>query len=70
VAGATWCWGDNSYAQFGDGGSVSSLTPRQITALPAFAQLIAGGAHTCGVTGAGAMSCWGANTYGQTGRLP
>jgi alpha-tubulin suppressor-like RCC1 family protein len=70
AAGQLWCWGDNSYSQFGDGGTASSLLPRRIDGLPLFAQITAGGAHTCGITAAGAVHCWGANTYGQAGRLP
>jgi alpha-tubulin suppressor-like RCC1 family protein len=70
AGGQTYCWGDNSYSQFGDGGTTSSQLPRPVTGLPLFTQLTAGGAHTCGVTAAGAMYCWGANTYGQSGRLP
>jgi alpha-tubulin suppressor-like RCC1 family protein len=68
-AGQTWCWVDNSRAQFGDSTLASSQLPVRIAGLPAFTQITAGGGHTCGATAAGAVLCWGADTYGQSGRL-
>ena len=67
--GQTWCWGDNSRHQFGNGTVTSSPVPVLVAGLQPFTQITAGGGHTCGVTAAGAVWCWGADTFGQTGRL-
>ncbi len=52
-SGTLVCWGDNTFGQ---------ATP------PAgpFAQVSAGGAHSCAVRTDGTLTCWGDNTYGQT----
>ncbi|MFO7894551.1 MAG: hypothetical protein R6U63_12520 [Longimicrobiales bacterium] len=65
-----FCWGDNRFGQLGDGTVTTRTRPTPVddSALPAgLVDLAAGGAHTCGLTGAGAAYCWGSNYFGQLG---
>jgi alpha-tubulin suppressor-like RCC1 family protein len=67
-AGAAWCWGYNTYGQLGDNTTTERHTP--VTAQQGavtFTSITTGGAHTCGLTGAGAAYCWGWNANGQLG---
>ena len=68
MAGAVWCWGDNSSGQLGDGTTRPSLLPVAVRGLddPAVA-LSAGASHTCVVTRSGGAACWGGNGEGQLG---
>lgn len=61
-----FCWGANSYHQYGD--VASSLSPREVThvSVTASSKVITGGAHTCLLTN-GNLSCWGGNWSGQSG---
>ncbi|MEO7457745.1 MAG: hypothetical protein ABIY52_16085 [Gemmatimonadaceae bacterium] len=70
---ATWCWGRNADGETGVAGCpvVTDLgcdapLPRRLSR--DFASIVAGYAHTCGLTAAGAAYCWGSNSYGQLGR--
>ncbi|MBB6072448.1 hypothetical protein HKM21_23000 [Longimicrobium terrae] len=68
---ATYCWGDNSAGQLGDGTLNGSSVPVRVQA-PAGAVFRSvrsgdGAAHTCAVGAAGAAWCWGDNSYGQLG---
>src|SRR5437867_1680401 len=67
AAGATYCWGDNTSGQLGDGTTTERLTPALVAGGVSFATVSAGGIHTCGVTAAGAAYCWGGNNGGQLG---
>ncbi|WP_145830878.1 RCC1 domain-containing protein [Actinoplanes teichomyceticus] len=69
ISGArTFCWGDNSHGQLGDGGTAGRATPGLVQAPPgvAFTRLAAGWEHTCGISGARTF-CWGWNVNGQLG---
>jgi len=61
VAGAAWCWGDNSYGQLGDGSVKYASSPIRVSGGHIFMQLAAGAESntTCGVTTDGAGFCWG-----------
>ena len=70
TAGAAYCWGDNSYGQFGDGGYTSTSSPKLVSGGLTFQAIAAGRNHTCGLTMTGAAFCWGVNSDGNgTGRL-
>jgi alpha-tubulin suppressor-like RCC1 family protein len=67
--GALYAWGSNSFGQLGNGTTVSSTVPVQVT-LPAGVKATAVGAgdsHSLVVTSAGAVYAWGKNTFGQLG---
>jgi hypothetical protein len=71
TTGLTYCWGDNSRGQLGNGVSGNiTAAPTLVTGGLAFAQITAGGSHTCGLLAGGrqtAAYCWGANNEGQLG---
>ncbi len=69
VAGQTgYCWGDNTYGQLGDGTTNDARdSPASVSGGLLFAQLIAGGSNTCGLTPAGKEYCWGRNSEGELG---
>jgi alpha-tubulin suppressor-like RCC1 family protein len=67
-AGGVLCWGNNSSGQLGSTGPPSGHGWPTRAAVPVtLVSLAAGGAHTCGLTGAGAAYCWGSNSNGQLG---
>ena len=55
--------------QLGDGSVDSRLAPMTVPGLTGFAQVAAGGDHTCALTsrGAGTVMCWGFNNDGEVG---
>lgn len=72
--GYSWCWGDNSFGQIGNGMSgQSNLTP-VATHGPTgagdamqFASISVGNTHVCGISKSGGAYCWGKNGYGALG---
>lgn len=64
---STWCWGDGRSGQLGDGTNVHSQTAVKILGPHALTGLVAGDAHSCGLTFTGEAWCWGSNAYGQLG---
>jgi alpha-tubulin suppressor-like RCC1 family protein len=58
--GTVKCWGDNDWGELGDGTTVSSVMPVDVSGLGAkVASIDAGGRVTCAVTEGGAAKCWG-----------
>ncbi len=70
-SGTVRCWGDNTFAQLGDGTHISSATPVMGsvagTAATHRQAIAAGTAHTCVVTQTGGLKCFGSDAYGQLG---
>lgn len=77
TAAGTFCWGQNTYGQLGNGASgASSATPARVLRgdlVSVAAGGIGGSSDTdsegfsCGLTGGGDVYCWGANFFGQLG---
>jgi alpha-tubulin suppressor-like RCC1 family protein len=76
--GQLYCWGDNQCGQVGDGTAVSdpcregfedhkARSPRRIGTFEDWANVSAGGFHTCGVRKNGKLYCWGNDDAGQVG---
>jgi alpha-tubulin suppressor-like RCC1 family protein len=65
--GRAYCWGNNRWAQLGDGTTTSRSTPTPIAGSRRFRQLALGERHTCGLTTGDEIFCWGANQWGQLG---
>ena len=51
--------GDNVSGKLGDGSTDDSAIPVQVTGGSTFANVAAGGEHSCAITLAGALLCWG-----------
>jgi alpha-tubulin suppressor-like RCC1 family protein len=63
-----WCWGTNQYGVTALGTGLGSATVPTMTTLTAgWANVSAGGVHTCGVRTSGVMNCWG---WGSTSQAP
>jgi alpha-tubulin suppressor-like RCC1 family protein len=73
VGGQALCWGYNWYGQLGRWFLTQASppygfnTPAAAMSAYTFAELSAGGYHTCGVTTGGATYCTGFNYHGQLG---
>jgi alpha-tubulin suppressor-like RCC1 family protein len=67
IAGALWCWGDNSHGQLGDAlrADTPDAAPRQLPGR--WRHVATGQAHTCAVRDDHTLWCWGSNDHGQLG---
>ena len=68
--GDVWCWGDGSLGQLGDttsGPSARRDAPYPIGVGTLWAEVRAGGNHSCARDRGGRLSCWGENLYGEVG---
>jgi alpha-tubulin suppressor-like RCC1 family protein len=67
VAGAAYCWGENTYAQLGNGTSADSPRPVAVAGGLVLAGLSSGYYHSCGITTGGIAWCWGQGVHGELG---
>jgi alpha-tubulin suppressor-like RCC1 family protein len=71
--GTIWAWGSNSKGQLGNGTTVDTWIPIQVTGLTGVTAIAAGSAHTVAVrnifslTNDGTIWAWGSNGNGQLG---
>ena len=66
--GGAKCWGNNFFAQLGDGSTTGRLLPVDVVGLATgVTRIEAGVGHTCALTIAGDVKCWGHNLNGQLG---
>ncbi|MDE0676587.1 MAG: hypothetical protein OXH42_04525 [Acidimicrobiaceae bacterium] len=67
VAGAVFCWGDDSSSQVSGGGDANAHVIQDDNGdIVPFIAVSAGGLHTCGLTEDGAIHCWGEDGLGQS----
>jgi alpha-tubulin suppressor-like RCC1 family protein len=67
IAGAAYCWGENTYAQLGNGTQADSPTPVAVSGELVFAKLSTAYYHSCGITTDGIAYCWGMGVHGELG---
>ncbi len=65
--GTVWCWGLNSSGQLGNGSTLDSNVPVQVSGLIDASQVSAGYTHTCARSTSGIIRCWGSGFVGQLG---
>jgi alpha-tubulin suppressor-like RCC1 family protein len=73
--GTVQCWGDNSYAEFGDGttGVPDGGTPTLVSGIASATAVVAGGGYVndpnfaCALLSDHSVKCWGGNNTGQLG---
>jgi len=64
VTGKVYCWGDNTYGQFGNLTTIGSTTPLDTSVV--MDKISVGVNYTCGIN-AGDTFCWGRNNFSQLG---
>jgi alpha-tubulin suppressor-like RCC1 family protein len=68
TAGATQCWGDNSYGQLGDNTGTNSNVPVDVVGFSDGTSAVStNGSHSCAIASSGVASCWGFSGSGQLG---
>jgi alpha-tubulin suppressor-like RCC1 family protein len=68
TSGKAYCWGGGNVGQIGDGQIVLGRpSPKAVSGGLTFTQVVAGEAHSCGVTSDKRAYCWGDNSEGALG---
>jgi RHS repeat-associated protein len=65
--GTVWAWGTNHYGQLGNGTTVDSSVPVQVSNLTNVTAVSAGDAHSLALKNDGTVWAWGHNEGGQLG---
>ncbi len=65
--GSVWSWGENRSGQLGNGTSVSSVHPVQVSLAQNIIAISVGGYHALALTDDGTVWAWGNNREGQVG---
>ncbi|MGC9940556.1 MAG: RCC1 repeat- and reductase domain-containing protein [Verrucomicrobiota bacterium] len=65
--GTVWAWGDNEFAQLGNGTTNDAWTPVQVIGLTNIVGISGRGYHTLALKSDGTVWAWGWNYYGQLG---
>lgn len=65
--GQSYCWGDNTAGDLGDGTTLPRNVPTLVSGNLPFVSLSGGYWHSCGLTGSGLGYCWGFNSFGDLG---
>jgi alpha-tubulin suppressor-like RCC1 family protein len=65
--GTVECWGYNSDGELGNGATVDSSNPVQVSGIASASSISAGGEHSCSIVSGSAVECWGDNYYGELG---
>ncbi|HEX6134392.1 MAG TPA: hypothetical protein VFZ24_10515 [Longimicrobiales bacterium] len=65
--GVAFCWGENLRGQLGDGTTIASAVPVQVSTTIPFRQLFVGDQIACGLDANDNAHCWGANLVGELG---
>jgi alpha-tubulin suppressor-like RCC1 family protein/alpha-beta hydrolase superfamily lysophospholipase len=66
-AGKVLCWGDNTYGQLGNGGTLPSDRPVLVSGITSAVAVATGDSHSCATLADGTLRCWGRNNSGQLG---
>jgi hypothetical protein len=65
--GTVWAWGSNSNGQLGNGTTISSVVPVQVSGLTGMSLIAAGEYHSLALKSDGTVWAWGDNAAGQLG---
>ncbi|HRT82880.1 MAG TPA: DUF5010 C-terminal domain-containing protein, partial [Oscillospiraceae bacterium] len=65
--GTVWTWGGNDFGQLGNGATVGSSTPVQVSGLSDIVAVSCVGSHMTALKSDGTVWTWGNNQYGQLG---
>ncbi|MFO0714774.1 MAG: hypothetical protein U0353_33350 [Sandaracinus sp.] len=67
ASGAIECWGDNAFAQLGDGTQETPIGVVDVLGIVDAVEIGAGYRHTCARRTGGTVRCWGSGLHGQLG---